>query len=277
MVFLIAAIFVLALLLNLAGIVLLCVNAAKHNALWILAIVCVPCGAFFFAVRYWPETKTAVHLVVSAIALNLVASALVMSSPDARRRGESIVAAAAPGDASGSAPTSSPDVEPSALPSQTVGGRAGSTGQHEGSLILVANVPGARLSVDGRDVGAAPVTLDAVQPGPHVVECLLPTFETYREEFTLEPSEVRTVSVRLDPVGPPPPGSFGFVTIEDATPGRSAQMLGATIGTTPLAATPVPVGFHEVRITAPDGSSVTTRALVEQGVTSRVVAPASAH
>lgn len=169
---------------------------------------------------------------------------------------------------------------PRVLPTETVSvgeqripsGSVGSTGQSAGQLIITSNVTGAPVTLDGVGIGVAPFTKDGVSPGHHVVACHLASFEPFTFELDLAPSDVVAVNVRLDPLGPARPGAFGYLTVDDPTPGREVRAFGDVIGRTPFVGVPVPAGLYDIEILGTDGVAVPQRVIVTTEQTLRVTA-----
>ena len=165
-----------------------------------------------------------------------------------------------------------PVERPSSATPTVPSGSMGSTGQLQGSLMITSNVSGAPVTLDGVAIGHAPMTRDGVEPGHHVVACLLPAFEPFAFELDLAPSDVVAVNLRLDPKGSAQPGGSGFLTVDDATPGRDVRVMGDVVGRTPFASAPVPAGLYDLEVVGADGAVVSQRVIVNTNETLRVTA-----
>jgi tetratricopeptide (TPR) repeat protein len=92
---------------------------------------------------------------------------------------------------------------------------------------------GARVRLDGKDVGLAPLTGPVeVNPGAHVLEVVMEGHRIYHEEFLLSKGESKEFSITLEalPTGelPPPPPPAGEV--EGKTRGKAAPAFWAMGG-----------------------------------------------
>lgn len=77
-----------------------------------------------------------------------------------------------------------------------------------GTLVLTANLPDARVAVDGRAAGKTPVQPLPISPGEHEVSLTLDGYEPFRQTVEIEPGGDRELSVTLvrpKPLPPPPP------------------------------------------------------------------------
>jgi serine/threonine-protein kinase len=66
------------------------------------------------------------------------------------------------------------------------------------SLAIVTRPPGARVRVDGRDVGVTPLTVTPLQPGPHSVELQLQGYRPWTATVTLAAGQRRRLSASLE-------------------------------------------------------------------------------
>ena len=78
---------------------------------------------------------------------------------------------------------------------------------HTGHVTITASQIGAHISVDGRDLGAAPVTIE-LGAGGHQVEVTAPGYLPGRSELAVAPGQSRTVTIVLET--PPPPETTPF-------------------------------------------------------------------
>jgi len=68
-----------------------------------------------------------------------------------------------------------------------------------GSLVVRANVDGAVVKVDGREMGFTPAVIEDVEAGPRVVEVSFEGLEPYETTVELKDRELRPVDARLQP------------------------------------------------------------------------------
>jgi hypothetical protein len=76
------------------------------------------------------------------------------------------------------------------------GVRAGEAGRQ--SLVVESRPPGARVRVDGVDVGTAPVTVSPVASGKHKLEVQLPGYRLWTETLTVTAGRARQVTASLE-------------------------------------------------------------------------------
>ncbi len=67
-----------------------------------------------------------------------------------------------------------------------------------GSIRVIANVPGAVISLDGEVLGEAPVSRDAVGAGDHILEAVATGYQPLQQPVTIEAGQQRVVSLRLE-------------------------------------------------------------------------------
>jgi len=78
---------------------------------------------------------------------------------------------------------------------------------HTGHVTISASQIGAHIAVDGRDLGASPVTVE-LGAGGHQVEVTAPGYMPGRSELAVAPGQSRTVTIVLEL--PPPPETAPF-------------------------------------------------------------------
>ncbi|MBL8920123.1 MAG: serine/threonine protein kinase [Myxococcaceae bacterium] len=130
-------------------------------------------------------------------------------------------------------------------------------------LVISSSPPGASITVDGKSVGTAPVTLDSLTPGDHLLEATLEGHLPASRTVPLpKPGERLMVEVALAPSPPPvadtsaekpktvavKPKQLGKLTLK-TTPWTSVFLGGKKLGDTPLVDVPVPVGTHLLKLT----------------------------
>ncbi|RPI21555.1 MAG: PEGA domain-containing protein, partial [Actinobacteria bacterium] len=67
-----------------------------------------------------------------------------------------------------------------------------------GRIRVLANVPGAIVSLDGEVLGEAPVSKDDVSPGEHILEANAEGYNPVQQPVTIESGQQRVVSLRLE-------------------------------------------------------------------------------
>ncbi len=115
-----------------------------------------------------------------------------------------------------------------------------------GSLIVSADVGGARVSVDGQDKGASPVVIDDLSAGPHSVEVRADGFPALRETVTVRAGERATFSAQLRGQR----GPTGSINIISNVPGARIYLDGEDIGTAPVVKEDIVQGDHIIEAQA---------------------------
>jgi hypothetical protein len=138
--------------------------------------------------------------------------------------------------------------------------------QTTGRVVVDTRPPGARVLLDGRDVGRAPVTLDDVGTDtPHVVEARKPGHKTTTTTIPVDREENHAVTLTLESTGAP-----GKLVVLAAAPGE-VVIDGVPWGPTSSSiedARECPPGLHEVVVTMPTlgARSVMTVDVPERGI-----------
>ena len=107
-----------------------------------------------------------------------------------------------------------------------------------GGLRVETTPPGALVSIDGRPRGRSPVTVQGLAvPGTRTVEASLPGRGQARQEVTLQPGQMRTLALTLQP---------GLANLMVTSEPLGAQILvdGTPRGTTPFSLAALPAGRH---------------------------------
>jgi hypothetical protein len=107
------------------------------------------------------------------------------------------------------------------------------TSTSTGSLTVESQPAGARVSLDGREIGSTPVSLDGIEPGRYTVSISTPT-ATVRRAVRIEAGRVATVDV---PVFSGWLAVFSPVSLDVAIAGR-------TVGSTETGKIMLPPGRH---------------------------------
>ncbi|WNG41841.1 protein kinase [Archangium minus] len=146
-------------------------------------------------------------------------------------------------------------------------------------LTIETAPPGARISVDGQEVGVSPLTLETLAPGEHLVKALLEGREPVERPVKLSQPGERTVVI-LELAAPPQPLPPEALVAEapvpesaeplsaaevarvtkrargrlslDTTPRTYVYLRGRKLGATPLIEVPLPVGRHQLKLVNED-------------------------
>jgi serine/threonine-protein kinase len=135
------------------------------------------------------------------------------------------------------------------------------------ALAITTDPAGAEIAIDGEVKGAAPVTLDEIAPGEHVVTAKLAGYQPLERPLKLSAggrSDVMLALVKSPEKAAPLPtvkkpaaakGKLNLVT----KPWATVYLGTARLGDTPLVNVPLPAGRHQLRL-------VNTEAHVDQSI-----------
>jgi PEGA domain len=133
-----------------------------------------------------------------------------------------------------------------------------------GRLLVRSTPAGARVTVDGRDIGVTPATVRDLAHGTHRVRIAHDGYATEERRIMISrarPSQSlivplsreRTSTARAaqaptpEPTGPA--GRFvGRLSVDSRPPGARVFLDGKLLGTTPLAESSIPAGEHAIRL-----------------------------
>ena len=115
-----------------------------------------------------------------------------------------------------------------------------------GSLRVMANVPGAQISLDGEPIGNAPVTRGDVPPGEHIVEATAEGYQTAQQSVTVESGQQRIVSLSLTADQRPP----GRILVDTNAPNAVITVDGEERGTAPVVIEDANAGTHTISVSA---------------------------
>lgn len=125
-----------------------------------------------------------------------------------------------------------------AIARATIRPKAGPTG----TLLVIASVPGTRVIIDGVKTGTAPVTLDAVTPGTHVVEGDKKGYD--RAQATVKVVAGEQAVVKLDLAIAKE--RYGSLAVRSSVPGAIVYVDGSSRGRAPVELPKVTLGDHAV-------------------------------
>ncbi len=150
-------------------------------------------------------------------------------------------------------------------------------------LVISSVPPGASITIDGKSSGTAPVTVQGLSAGDHLLEATLEGHQPASRTVPLpKPGERLMIELALTPtpVAPPPvepkdppkqtvvrPKAMGKLTLK-TTPWTSVFLNGKKLGDTPLVDFPVPVGTYVLKLSNPDtGLNTSIEVEIKQGQT----------
>jgi serine/threonine protein kinase len=151
----------------------------------------------------------------------------------------------------------------------------------EAGRLLVRSTPsGARIVLDGRDVGATPATLRGLYIGTHVLRIVREGYVTVERRVRIRPTQpAQPIDIDLAAARPvrqaatppaPPVGTSGSLMIDSRPAGARVFVDGKLVGTTPLLIDDVSAGEHPVRLEADGFSPWATTTKVAGGERTRV-------
>ena len=135
---------------------------------------------------------------------------------------------------------------------------------NQGSILVTADVEGAAVWLDGIEQGEAPLVLEAVAVGEHVVELRTPTRRPYIVPVLVGPGEQATLAARLS-------AERGELQIIGNVDGAVVRLNGQTVGELPFLQQEVRVGPHILEIAA-DGYETLQETIEIVGGMRRVLA-----
>jgi hypothetical protein len=116
--------------------------------------------------------------------------------------------------------------------------------ERTGSIIIKVSVPGARVELDGNELGLSPVRpVQAVSVGPHQLRVSKLGFSEHRETIQVLPAKTSDVKVELAAL-------FAVLTVEANAQGARILLDGKPAGDAPLSNKEVLPGEHTIQVTA---------------------------
>jgi len=135
-----------------------------------------------------------------------------------------------------------------------------------GTIRVTTSPPGARIRLDGTEVGVSPKDVEA-DPGPHQIEVELEGYEREGVTITVVRGQTVMAALTLEEIVVVRNGRL-VCTSEPA--GARVLVDGGEIGRTPVTLPVLPAGEHLVRFDLPDGRSLEERVDVPADGTARV-------
>jgi serine/threonine protein kinase len=141
--------------------------------------------------------------------------------------------------------------------------------QHGARILVASSPPGAKVYLDGKEQGVAPVALTGLMQGDYRVRVEAPGFASWSTEVTVSHGETAGVTARLlGKQGGAKPGAFGRVSIE-TTPPSDVYLAGDLVGRTPMETVYAPLGRVTLDFELGDGRKVSRQVAVESGTVAR--------
>lgn len=111
-------------------------------------------------------------------------------------------------------------------------------------LLVTTEPGGALIACDGLTKGNAPITVQNIEPGEHLITATLPGHAESRRTVSVIAGQRLPIAIRLEPV-------TGLVLVETTPPGAEVKVNGADRGKTPMLITDLPLGTHRIKLTIP--------------------------
>lgn len=119
-----------------------------------------------------------------------------------------------------------------------------------GTVRVISNAPGARVFLDGYDMGPAPIDLKDVQPGEHVVEVKAEGYMPREDRVTVNAGTANVLKLDLQPLPESETKQTGLLKVVSPVPEAVIFIDGERVGTAPQEKE-VPAGEHFVVVTKP--------------------------
>ena len=116
-----------------------------------------------------------------------------------------------------------------------------------GSLRVIASVPGAIISLDGKDIGVAPAARGGLTPGEHAVMARAAGYEPVEQTVTVIAGRERVVSLRFTT----PSTDAARIFIRSSVPHATVTIDGEDYGNPPITIEPAEFGTHSIVVRAP--------------------------
>jgi serine/threonine-protein kinase len=145
-----------------------------------------------------------------------------------------------------------------------------------GRLLIRSTPSGARVVLDGRNVGTTPVTVRDLAAGTHTVRVERGGYGSEQRRVSITADRpAQSMLVELTPTRRAAPQSGRYIAplfVDSRPSGARVFLNGKPIGTTPLAMSEVPAGEHAVRLELDGYSRWTSSVRVVAGERNRVTA-----
>ncbi|MFZ1866393.1 MAG: serine/threonine-protein kinase [Polyangiales bacterium] len=135
--------------------------------------------------------------------------------------------------------------------------------QHGARILVASSPPGAKVFLDGKEQGLAPVAFTGLMQGDYRVRVEAPGFASWSTTVKVANGETAGVTASLvGKQGGAAPGAFGRISIQ-TTPPSNVYMAGDLVGRTPMETVYAPLGRLTLDFELPNGRRVTRKVLVK--------------
>ncbi|HMV76242.1 MAG TPA: PEGA domain-containing protein, partial [Microthrixaceae bacterium] len=142
-------------------------------------------------------------------------------------------------------------------------------GGQGGSIRVLSNVAGAKVFLDGTEMGAVPVDIKDVKAGEHVLEVKAPGYQAHDERITINAGQAMVLKLDLNPEAGK--ADVGTLKVVSAVPDADVFLDGAGIGKVPQEKQ-VARGDHFVVVKLPGFKTFEQKIRLEAGQTLTVSA-----
>jgi len=126
----------------------------------------------------------------------------------------------------------------------------------DGSLEILSEPSGAKVSMNGKEIGETPLTVSRVQPGEHVIRIVKEEYASYEERMNVKGTN-RTIRASLQRM-------TGELLVSTEPEDSSIYIDGKAVGTSPFEGKTLSPGKHKVKIVK-EGYEVWERDVVVEG------------
>jgi len=136
-------------------------------------------------------------------------------------------------------------------------------------LVVESNPAGARVSVDGKEVGVTPLKTTDVQPGKHEIRLSLAGHRDVLRKVALENAKEKRLVEALE-------ARQGHLRVTTAPAGATVLVDGKPVGRTPIDGAPVLAGEHTIELRLERYQPATRRVAVAEGASVKLAVTLSA-
>ena len=122
----------------------------------------------------------------------------------------------------------------------------GAAASGNGSLRIISNEPDVEVYVDGEDKGKAPVTMNDIRPGEHIVGARKKGFKPQEQTQRVASNENAIVSFRMEVA--PPDRPHAALKIQSTIPNAEVFLDGSSLGRAPVDRNDLDPGKHYVSV-----------------------------
>jgi len=132
-----------------------------------------------------------------------------------------------------------------------------------GQLAVTTKPAGATVQVDGQVAGKTPLGSLPLAPGTHAVVVGLDGYEREQRTAVIQAGKTAKLKLKLR-------ATHGKLSVTSRPKGATVAVDGQVVGQTPIKALPLPLGAHEVEVTADGYAGATKVVKVKRGKTAKV-------